>query len=323
MTKAYLALWFWSSENFAPSTVSQKQGNAKAFWTWNEWQEGLHVLCLCMQATTFLLTNRQKGAIGKNDLCMKNLFTLRFMLVSLFAIMSMAVSAGIIEYSTDGFKYKLDTEAKTAELAQYNGSATEVSISEGVTCEGVVYSVTSLGEYCFCACKSLTSINIPSSVTSLGKACFYQCSSLTSINIPSSVTSLGYACFGGCSSLTSIVVDAENSVYDSRENCNAIIETKSNTMICGCAGTVIPSSVTGLGDGCFYECSLTSINIPSSVTGLGHGCFLGCSSLTSVNIPSSVRYLGDGCLRECSSLTSINIPSSVTSLGSRCFGECN
>ena len=104
------------------------------------------------------------------------------MLVSLFAIMSMAVSAGIIEYNTDdGFKYQLDTEAKTAELAQYYGSATEVSISESVTYEGVVYSITSLGGSCFSGCSSLTSINIPSSVTSLGYDCFNFCSSLKSI----------------------------------------------------------------------------------------------------------------------------------------------
>ena len=130
---------------------------------------------------------------------MNNLVTLRFMLVSLFVMMSMAVSARIIEYSTDnGFKYKLDTEAKTAELADYNGSATEVSISESVTYGGVVYSVTSLGDYCFYKCSSLTSINIPSSVTSLGGSCFFRCSSLTSINIPSSVTSLGGSCFYYC-----------------------------------------------------------------------------------------------------------------------------
>ena len=107
---------------------------------------------------------------------MKNLVTLRFMLVSLFAIMSMAVSADIIDYSTDdGFMYRLDTEAKTAELAKYNGSATEVSISESVTYKDVVYSVTSLGERCFSYCSSLTSINIPSSVTSLGVTCFLGC----------------------------------------------------------------------------------------------------------------------------------------------------
>ena len=98
------------------------------------------------------------------------------MLVSLFAIMSMAVSADIIEYSTDdGFRYRLDTEAKTAELEEYDGSATEVSISESVTYEGVVYSVTSLGVSCFEGCSSLTSINIPSSVTSLGELCFSDC----------------------------------------------------------------------------------------------------------------------------------------------------
>ena len=357
-----------------------------------------------MQATTFLFTNRQKGAIGKNDLYMKNLVTLRFMLVSLFAIMSMAVSADTIEYSTgDGFNYRLDTEAKTAELAGYNGSAREISISESVTYEGVVYSVTSLGELCFLNRSSLTSINIPSSVTSLGEGCFAYCSSLTSINIPSSVTSLGGSCFSGCysltsinipssvtsmgefcfvgcssltsinipssvtslgeycfthcSSLTSIVVDAGNSVYDSRENCNAVIETESNTMICGCAGTVIPSSVTSLGEDCFYGCSsLTSINIPSSVTSLGEGCFSGCSSLTAIVvdagnsvydsrencnavietksntmicgcagtvIPSSVTSLGYRCFADCYSLTSINIPSSVTSLGEECFSGCS
>ena len=154
---------------------------------------------------------------------MKNLVTLRFMLVSLFAIMSMAVSADIIEYSPgDGFKYKLDTEAKTAELAEYDGSATEVSISESVTYGDVVYSVTSLGNYCFERCSSLTSINIPSSVTSLGEYCFYGCSSLASINIPSSVTSLGEDCFAYCSSLASIN---------------------------------IPSSVTSLGEDCFCYCN--------------------------------------------------------------------
>ena len=154
---------------------------------------------------------------------MKNLVTLRFMLVSLFVMMSMAVSARIIEYSTDnGFKYKLDTEAKTAELADYNGSATEVSISENVTYEGVVYSVTSLGKYCFRGCSSLTSINIPSSVTSLAEDCFAYCSSLASIDIPSSVTSLGEDCFYECSSLTSIN---------------------------------IPSSVKSLGKSCFCYCN--------------------------------------------------------------------
>ena len=144
------------------------------------------------------------------------------MLIALFTVMSMAANAEVIEYSTDdGFKYNLDTEAKTAELAKFSGSQTEVVIPENVTYNEVTYSVTSLGSDCFYGCSSLTSIDIPSSVTSLGDYCFGNCSSLTSIDIPSSVTSLGYRCFSECSSLTSID---------------------------------IPSSVTSLGDYCFYHC---------------------------------------------------------------------
>ena len=112
---------------------------------------------------------------------MKNLVTLRFMLVSLFAIMSMAVSADFMYSTDDRFTYRLDTEAKTAEIAKYNGSATEVSISESVTYEGVVYSVTSLGKNCFFNRSSLTSINIPSSVTSLGEYSFSELKALTAV----------------------------------------------------------------------------------------------------------------------------------------------
>lgn len=82
----------------------------------------------------------------------------------------------------------------------------------------------------------------------------------------------------------------------------------------------IPSSVTSLGEACFYCCSaLTSITIPSSVTSLRDRCFDGCRSLTSITIPSSVTSLGKSCFRSCSGLTSITIPSSVTSLGGNCF----
>ena len=226
---------------------------------------------------------------------------MRCMLIALFTVMSMAANAEVIEYSTDdGFKYKLDTEAKTAELAKFSSSRKEVVIPENVTYNDVTYSVTSLGEWCFSYCFSLTSVTIPSSVTSLGDNCFYYCSSLTSIDIPSSVTSLGDGCLWDCTSLESITVDKNNKVYDSRENCNAIIKTSTNEMIQGCKTTVIPSSVTSLGSGCFSGCSsLTSIDIPSSVTSLGYVCFANCSSLTSIDIPPSVTSLGDYCFNNC------------------------
>ena len=243
--------------------------------------------------------------------------------------------------------YKIHTDTKTAELAIYKGSATDIVIPESVTRDGVTYSVTSLGyncfydceslssvtipssvtslgDWCFFCCWSLTSVTIPSSVTSLGDGCFALCCSLTSIDIPSSVTRLGRYCFGGCESLTSVTipssvtslgtecfsecnslesikVDQNNTVYDSRENCNAIIETETNKMVAACKTTIIPKSVTGLGDWCFEGCSsLTSIDIPSSVTSLGDFCFYDCSSLTSIDIPSSVTSLGEYCFDGCS-----------------------
>ena len=127
----------------------------------------------------------------------------------------------------------------------------------------------------------------------------------------------------GCSSLERIEVDEANTVYDSRENSNAIIHTSTNELVVGCKNSKIPNSVTSLGDDCFSGCSsLTSIPIPNSVDSLGDDCFSGCSSLTSITIPNSVTSLGDYCFEGCSSLTSIYmIPSTPPSTEYGIFGN--
>ena len=217
--------------------------------------------------------------------------------------------------------------------------------------------LTFIGAYAFSDCYSLTSIEIPSGVTYIGACAFSYCSSLTSIEIPSGVTSIGEGVFERCSSLTSIIVDNGNTVYDSRDNCNAIIETATNTLIAGCQNTVIPNAVTSIGKYAFYRCSsLTSIEIPSGVTSIGENAFSGCSSLTSIIvengntvydsrdncnaiietatntlivgcqntvIPNTVSFIGDYAFFCCSSLTSIEIPSGVTSIGKDAFGRCS
>ena len=153
-------------------------------------------------------------------------------------------------------------------------------------------SVTSIGDNAFYLCKALPSVTISNSVTSIGDCAFLFCEGLTSLTIPNTVTSIGEEAFKGCSGLTSIIVENGNKTYDSRNDCNAIIETKSNTLIVGLNNTVIPNSVTSIGSYAFSGRSgLTSITIPNSVTSIGYGAFEGCSALTSITIPESVTNI--------------------------------
>ena len=183
--------------------------------------------------------------------------------------------------------------------------------------------VTSIGESAFYNCTGLTSITIPNSVTSIGESAFKDCTGLTSITIPNSVTSIGNAAFAGCSGLTSLKVESGNREYDSRDDCNAIIHTETNKLICGTKNTIIPNSVTSIGESAFRGCSgLTSITIPNSVISIGEYAFRGCSGLTSITISNRVTSIGHGVFYDCTGLTSITIPNSVTSIGESAFYNC-
>ena len=178
----------------------------------------------------------------------------------------------------------------------------------------------SIAESAFSGCSGLASVTIPNSVTSISGYAFYGCSGLTSVTIPASVTSIGGNVFYICSGLTSIIVEEGNTAYDSRDNCNAIIETASNTLIAGCKNTTIPNSVSSIGNGAFCGCSgLTSITIPNSVTLINFLAFSSCSGLTSVVIPNSVTTICPYAFSGCKSLTSISIGSGLTEICGHAF----
>ncbi len=195
----------------------------------------------------------------------------------------------------------------------------------GATCLTSVIipnSVTSIGRMAFRDCAGLALATIGNSVTSIGEFAFVGCSGLISVTIPNSVTSIGGWAFSDCSGLESIVVDSGNSIYDSRNDCNAIIETATNTLIQGCKNTEIPNSITSI-VGAFAGCvELTSIIIPNSVTYIGDGAFGDCEGLTTIIIPNSVTSIGEEAFGYCNGLTTITIPSSVTSIGEEAFVGC-
>ena len=202
------------------------------------------------------------------------------------------------------------------------------------------------------------------------------CSSLISINIPDKIANFGKHVFSYCHHLVSITVSSRNTKYDSRNNCNAIIETATSTLIAGCQSTVIPDSVTTIKEGAFshisaptpifipgsvkkieseafVDCSPISVSldnpvydsrndcnaiiktasneliagchdtiIPDSVVRIGWYAFRNCHALTSINIPENVKEIGWYAFSDCNGLTSINIPDSVTSTGYAAFLGC-
>lgn len=188
--------------------------------------------------------------------------------------------------------------------------------------------VTRIGEYTFSGCRSVKKFVIPDGVKSIGVGAFNKCSALTSITIPESVAVIDEYAFQDCTSLaevtipegvtdikgniffrstslTRILVDTGNRTYDSRNGCNAVIETATGTLIAGCKGTIIPDGVTKIGYSAFAGCGITEITIPDGVIGVYNYALSYNTSLASVTIPESVTSIGEGALKGCTSLTAV------------------
>lgn len=210
-------------------------------------------------------------------------------------------------FTYNGVKYNTNSDGTTVSVGYQSGNLTgNVNIPGMVVCNGRSLTVTSISDDAFFNCKNLKSLSLPNTVKKIGKYAFSMCISLTSFTIPTSVTTIGDYAFDCCSGLTSftipssvkaigdnilnccnginsIIVDGGNTKYDSRNNCNAIIETSTNALLSGCKNTIIPNNVEAIKNNAFMCCrGLKTVEIPNSVKIIESNSFSGCTGLTSI-----------------------------------------
>ena len=280
------------------------------------------------------------------------------LLIVLFLLLTQVVSAanGVL---INGIYYLLDSSKKEAEVT--NGPNSDVSIfdntsltyytntvtvPQSVTYNGVTYKVTSIGKGAFAVNRRLKKVNLPESVVSIQGNAFTCCDDMQSIYIPKSVKDIEYGAFYGCIGLNSVVVDKDNKNYDSRNNCNGIIETETSELIFGNQNTKIPNSVTRIGEWAFAGQSLlTTVDIPNSVTSIGSwafeesglksmvmpnsiialgiNVFMNCRAMETLVFSESLEIIPGFLLNQCHALKSITIPASVKVVEEYALAYCN
>ena len=182
--------------------------------------------------------------------------------------------------------------------------------------------VTTISQEAFQECSKLQNVTLPSTLTIIEDAVFRNCSRLVSIAIPDSVKAIGEYVFSNCTALSSIEVGQSNKVYESGGS-NAIIESKTKTLLYGCKNTVIPSGVTVIGREAFFNSGLTEIEIPGTVRKIENNAFGSCHNLTDVYIPEGVDTLEVSAFSNCDKLATVELPNSLSVIEDWVFGGCN
>lgn len=170
----------------------------------------------------------------------------------------------------------------------------------------------------------ITECQFRTQTVSISPKAFWNCSDLTAVSIPAATKYVGEQAFERCTALSSITVASNNPYLDSRENCNAIIDTESNTLLVGCQTSFIPSDVTGIANYAFSYCAgLPAINIPTKVKTIGVGAFQYCSSLSELTIPNSVETIGDYAFQYCTALATIHVGKTPAIIEAHTFDKVN
>lgn len=280
----------------------------------------------------------------------KKQFMQYILLVLVGLVSTISVEAADYDFkakNSDGVTIYYHLDGKTATVVSerhksasiYSG---DIRIPEKVVYNGKQYKVTKIRWWAF-QNSEITSITLPNSIDTIEGSAFFNSKKLESIKlpkslkyisggafsetkikslyIPASVTKIGSGSLG--SGIEEVVVDKKNKVYDSRGNCNAIIETATNSLVSGCQTTIIPEGIESIKTQAFWDLELEEVIIPNSVKRIENGAFEDNEKLSKVILPSSLTYIGQKAFFACRNLRFINFPESLDTIGAEAFWACN
>ncbi|MDE5550247.1 MAG: leucine-rich repeat domain-containing protein [Bacteroidaceae bacterium] len=190
--------------------------------------------------------------------------------------------------------------------------------------KGKTYKIVQIAAKGFTNCCFIKKLVVDEGIKTVGKLAFNGCSDLCAVSFPSTVSSLGECLFYNCPELKSIDVNKANPVFDSREQCNAVIRTSDDAIEQGCAGTIFPKSVSQISSNAFSGCTgLTSLSIPKWIEVIEDYAFSDCSRLEEIVLPENCTLqLGQSVFDGCCSLTSFNLPAGDISFLQNPFTNC-
>lgn len=236
------------------------------------------------------------------------------------------------DFEVDGIYYNITSEENNMVEVTYPADKKGfykdvVFIPEKVNYDGKEYTVTAIGERAFEYNYELLSVVMPNTIRSIKEFAFNGCINLKSLTISSKVSEIGDYAFMGLSSLEHLAVDCHNKTFDSRGDCNAIIRTRTNTLLVGCKATVIPDGVEVIAGNAFISCQDSSIepfelNFPPSVEIIEPFAFNGCGSLVAVKFSEGLRRIGRWAFIG-TSIECLEIPASVTEIDEQAFISCD
>lgn len=254
------------------------------------------------------------------------------MSIGLFLTSAPIIAQGVFE--ADGVRYEIwDSAQHTVAIMptercgitegyDHDNTINIVRVKSSVQNNGTGYRVVAIKDSAFTGRTDIDRLIIEDGIEEIGASAFAGCKYLEEVSLPSTVISIAHAAFSGCDRLCRITVAQGNDVYDSRGNCNAVIETKSDKLVVGCNATNIPDNIKTIGHYAFSEiASLSEIKLPARLMTIEGAAFHKCVNLKSVNLSQTLQTIGEYAF-EGTALTEIFIPSNVDKIGLNPFIGC-